>query len=371
MPRSVGHDGRRSELTERSGSPMTPRAPDERGVHRGTSVQARLLALQQTAGNRAVAQLLSRDASTKSKPKVASAAEIAQAQDPLNFDAFSGWWWWGVGPALDGTPDERRIREVLVEESAVNAKVLAESSATLIKAPGDTPYYVFRHRTRGVVARALVGRSLGVSKRIDGSPGPSATPLRVFLYSPPRGGDPLGTSAAGDDKAAAERELKGMPPELIAALGGRSRFDELKKADPERLLRIALKLSALSEAELKLFKGLDKLLTDDLDVLDASVDAFIAQRDRYARDKAKGEREGKGEPSLEQQLAEAWKGAGPKAWGSMNRAQREITARRIAAAQTKTRLKHMVKHPGETLVDMGKGIVLVDELGDGIWKDIQ
>jgi hypothetical protein len=328
----------------------------------------RVLALQRTVGNRAVGQLLSRDPVTETPPKIPSAADVASARDPLDFDAFPGWWWYGIGPALDAKPDEKRIREILVQESAVNAKILADSTAALITSPGSTPYYAFRHPTRGVVARALVAHPLGVARRVGGGPAsPDAMPLKVFVFSRPRGGESLGTAAVGSDKASAERELKGLPPELVSALGGPKRVEKLKQVDPVQLLRIAEKLAALNEDELKLFEGLDKMLTDDLDLLERAVDDFIAQRDRLAKQTLAGA----GERSLEDQLKDAWKGVGAKKWRGMDRGQREATARQIANAQTKTRLKYMVGHPGGTLKDMAKGIVRVDQLGKGVWKDIE
>ena len=360
---------RRSEPRRRE----DPHAHEKRrdaGVAEPAGLHAQVLALQRLAGNRAVGHVLAR------QPQKTGDAEtkLAKAPDPLDYDAFPDLWWWGVGPHLDAVPDEQQIRKILNDAGVVNVKVLADSRATLVKQGRSGRYYSFRHPNRGVVVRALVGRRLGLSNTGGGL-------LGVFTFGRQpkgQGGEALG---AGESDST-EDVLKLVPPELRNALGGEKRFQKLKNADPEALQRIAEKLATLTADELTLWRGLDFFHTDDVSLMEQSVDAFIKYRGRVKPGTGtfKGEaKPGKDKPkpeaaedeSLEGQLKTTWKGFDNRKWRGMGHRARERTARDIRWEQTKTRLKYMANHPGETVKDMAKGVVRVDQLGKSVWKDIK
>ena len=336
--------------------------------------------LQRHGGNRAVGQYLARQPKLKPPPKVATAAEVAGAPDPINENALPGWWWWGVGPIVPAVGDESMMRQALVTKGGVDPKVLAASKATVVKPRGDLPYYSFRHPARGVVVRAMYAAPYGLASTSDGSGSTDIHAFRLFVFRVTQDGSDV-TSDALPHVTDAERQLRGVTPEIIDALGGKSRFDKLKNADPARLLRLAEKVSSLSADELRLLTQLMKFATDDLAATEASVDAFIAFIDRFGLEKAKeaaakdadrDKQDAKGtqERTLDDKLHDAWKDFDPKTFGTMTRGQKAAKARQIANKQVWTRLKHMASHPGETAVGAVRGFTDVDAFSKDVWADV-
>jgi len=171
------------------------------------------------------------------------------------------------------------------------------------------------------------------------------------------------------DDAALRAEFAKLPDAIKALLGGGTEPAQ----DLAHLLRIANKLKSLSPQELELFKVLPKQLTSDLDAFEQSVDHFIEFKDKILAqaeaEKAKAAKTK--EPTLEEKLADTWKGFDESKFGSMSQTEKEATAREIAAQQRNETLKHMATHPGETAYQMAEGVVRVDKTAKAIAEDVR
>lgn len=165
----------------------------------------------------------------------------------------------------------------------------------------------------------------------------------------------------------------------------RGRFDALpkeikalvlpgsEKPKPEQyaqLARIGEKLQELSAMDLAFYKQLPKTLTQNLDLFEQSVEAFVRFRQEYQAALEKAVQDAGAEKTLEQRLDETWRGVDFNHVRAQPAGYREAEARRIAWEQTKIRLEHMSSHPGETAVDMAKGLNPVS-VADAVIRDVK
>jgi hypothetical protein len=151
---------------------------------------------------------------------------------------------------------------------------------------------------------------------------------------------------------------------------------ELNPEDFPQVLRIIQKLKALGPADVQLFRLIARELTTDLTKFEDSLDTFTRFRDQFrkqieTRAKSDGGKDAYGEPSLEEQVAETWQHFDAADFGKLNESQRVAKARDMAARQRNIRLKYMAKHPGQTAYGMVKGVVRVDQVYEGIEKDLK
>jgi Domain of unknown function (DUF4157)/HNH/ENDO VII superfamily nuclease with conserved GHE residues len=147
----------------------------------------------------------------------------------------------------------------------------------------------------------------------------------------------------------------------------------LRPEDLPQLLRIAAKLKQLQPEDLRLYELLAAKLATDLDAFERSVDAFIQFKSRIqAQAGAERQKEAAGkEPTLEEKLSKTWSQFDEKQFGSMSVSQKEDLARDIAGEQRNIQLQYMAEHPGETAVEMGKGMVRLDKTAQAIADDVR
>lgn len=182
------------------------------------------------------------------------------------------------------------------------------------------------------------------------------------------------TAAKGPDPTRTSDELRAefdaLPQPIKDLLQGGRPF---RPEDLPQLLRIASKLKVLQPEDVQLYKLLATKLAADLDAFERSVDAFRQFKSRIqAQAGAERQQDAAGkEPTLEEELSKTWSRFDEKRFGGMSTSQKEDMARDIAAEQRNIQLEHMAKHPGETAVEMGKGMVRLDKTAEAIADDVR
>ncbi len=178
------------------------------------------------------------------------------------------------------------------------------------------------------------------------------------------------------------REILGaLPPAVRSVMGDPSRFTPTQY---EQLVRIGTKLKGLNADDLELYKIIATATTIDLDAVETSLDQFISFKEKYRQalqtntappassggDKPAPAAGDQAELPLDKQLERSWEGFDKAGFGKMDAASKEATARQIAAQRTATQIRYMTTHPGETAVNMAKGLNPA-ELAQGIEKDVK
>ena len=154
------------------------------------------------------------------------------------------------------------------------------------------------------------------------------------------------------------RELESLPPAIKALMGAEASF---KPADYQQLLRIAGKLESFSAADLEAYKLLAIRATDDLNLFELSVEMFLARKEELAKAMAEelAKRPAR-ERTLEQEIAEQWKGLDAASIATMSEADRYALAREQTSRLTEAHLKYMKDHPGETAGNFLKAATLMN-----------
>lgn len=349
------------------------------------------------------------------------------APDPIKESEFPDWGWWWIGPEFSAQPTLDQVISVLETHGRISG--LSESTPTLVtRSRGWISYWSFKHPTLGIVARAYAGpghygsqnevigyhvylfspnATQGAKSKSGGAaPVPKEAPKEKpkETKKPPSAGQPgatkePGKTAAGEAGKEAGKEsgkeagkgteagkepskppaapspnatealgkLKKLPPDIKLLVGGEASF---KPENAEQLLRIANKLQQLSADDRELYRLIANNLTKDLDAFERSIDVYLRVKDqvRAEFDRKKPKQK---EPTLEQKIADTWKGFDAKKLATMSEADKQTLARKIAAEQRNIQLEHMATHPGETAVGMVEGVVRVDKVAKGIADDVK
>ena len=200
-------------------------------------------------------------------------------------------------------------------------------------------------------------------------PAPSVKPEPSAKPAPEPQAETQGpTPAQTADELRAEFDALPQPVKDLLQ-GGRP----LRPEDLPQLLRIAAKLKGLQPEDLQVYKLLATKLTADLDAFERSIDAFSQFKSRIqAQASGEQQKEAAGkEPTLEEQLSKTWSQFDEKQFGGMSTSQKEDLARKVAAEQRNIQLEHMAEHPGQTAVEMAKGMVRLDKTAQAIADDVR
>ncbi len=175
------------------------------------------------------------------------------------------------------------------------------------------------------------------------------------------------------DEVMKEKEiLKQLPSEIMQLMGGERTF---KPHDYQQLLRIAGKLKQFKPEDFAVYKLLAIKATDNLDLFEKAVDMYLARKEELKKALEKQQQKqtaGAKEPTLQEAIAEKWKGLDESAIGNMSEEERYKLARQKTSEVTEAQLKYMKEHPGETLKDFAKAATLMNtgETFSAIGKDI-
>lgn len=167
---------------------------------------------------------------------------------------------------------------------------------------------------------------------------------------------------------AAKARLDALPLELKALLLPGS--ERPKPEQYEQLVRIGEKLKQLTATDLALYKQLPKTLSQNLDLFEQSVEAFVRFRREYQAALEESAQSGGSEKTLEQKLSGTWGKVDYSKVSAQPAGYREAMARQLAWEQTQIRLDHMASHPGETAVEMVKGLNPVS-VADAVIRDVK
>jgi hypothetical protein len=167
------------------------------------------------------------------------------------------------------------------------------------------------------------------------------------------------------------REMLGeLPPAVRDTLGDPSHYTP---AQYEQLLRIGKKIAGLSAEDLLLYEIIASNTTTDLTAVETGLDQFIQFKEKYRQALNANSQPATGtgaDVPLDEQLAKSWEGFDKQSFGKMGAAEKEATARSVATQRTKTQLKYIATHPGQTAVGMAKGLNPA-EVYKGIEKDVK
>lgn len=173
-----------------------------------------------------------------------------------------------------------------------------------------------------------------------------------------------------------QKKLEDLPAKVKDLLTGKR---PIEPKDYERLVQIAKKLATLSDQDLAAFKWLTVRGTDNLDLFEKAVDAFIARKAELV--KAFQAQQGQPPPTttpakkddLQAAFDEKWKDLDESALATMSESDRLDLAEKKANELTAAQLKYMKDHPGETLKDFAESAALLNtgETFKGIGKDLQ
>ena len=173
---------------------------------------------------------------------------------------------------------------------------------------------------------------------------------------------------------AARARLDALPEEVKALIlrGGKV----AKPSDYEQIARIGEKLAQLSPQDLSVYALVAKQMSEDLNQFEKSVDVFIQVRKQIAEGLAQAAKqpaagEKKEDDSIEAASKKAWEGFDPKQLEGLNETQKRDLARSIAWKESRAQMKHMVSHPGQTALGMGRSLVRVDEMAGSIADDVK
>jgi hypothetical protein len=166
--------------------------------------------------------------------------------------------------------------------------------------------------------------------------------------------------------------LGALPASVRDAVGDPAKYSP---AQYEQLLRIGNKLAGLSNDDLLLYRIIVSGITTDLAAVEQSLDRFIKFKAEYQKAleqqaRTQQQQGGTPEPTLEQQLDQAYAGFDKSKFSTLSQSDKTAAAREIAYARAGTQLKYMVKHPGQTAVGMVKGLNPA-EVMNGIERDIR
>lgn len=167
-----------------------------------------------------------------------------------------------------------------------------------------------------------------------------------------------------------KESLQALPDAIKSLCGGEASF---KPKDYQQLLRIAGKVRQFGPEDFAVYKLLSIRATDNLDVFEKSVDMYLARKAELRKAlEQQQEAGGPKEKTLDDALAEKWKGLDEAGVGKMSEADRYDLARQKTSELTEAQLKYMKEHPGETLKDFVKGATLVNtpETFGAIQKDL-
>lgn len=168
-----------------------------------------------------------------------------------------------------------------------------------------------------------------------------------------------------------QNELEKLPPAVRELMLGKSGTFEPR--DHEKLLRIARKLEQFRAEDFAVYKLLTLRATDDLDLFERSVDMYLARKEELQKALVAQQQPGaQAEPTLQDSIAERWKGFDAASLGKMSEADRQALARRMTSELTEAQLKYMMAHPGATAKDFAKSAALLTtpETFKGIGKDL-
>jgi hypothetical protein len=176
------------------------------------------------------------------------------------------------------------------------------------------------------------------------------------------------------DEVMKEKEiLERLPPEFKQLMGAEGAF---KPKDYTQLLRIAEKLKQFGPEDFAVYKLLAIKATDNLALFEKSVDMYLARKEELKKaleeEQKKTPSTGAKDPTMQDAIAEQWKGLDESAIGKMSEDERYQLARQKTSEVTEAQLKYMKEHPGETLKDFAKAATLMNtgETFSAIGKDL-